>query len=158
MRRPRCSRSSRKSEGFEFEVGGQLAPGWNATAGYTQFRARDANGVDVNSVYPRKLLRVYTTYRLGGALEALTVGGGVNYEGRTYTVDPFAPAASNGLIEQDGFAMVNLMARYDISKNLSAQLNVNNAFDKTHFGMFAAYGALTYGAPRTVAALLKYKF
>ena len=47
---------------------------------------------------------------------ALTVGGGVNWEGRTYTVDPAAPAGSKGLIEQDAFSLVNLMARYDISQ------------------------------------------
>jgi outer membrane receptor for ferric coprogen and ferric-rhodotorulic acid len=53
---------------------------------------------------------------------------------------------------------VNLMARYEISKQLSAQLNVNNALDKKHFGMFAAYGALTYAAPRTTSLTLRYRF
>jgi outer membrane receptor for ferric coprogen and ferric-rhodotorulic acid len=143
-----------KSDGFEFEVSGELARGWNATAGYSQFRAKDAAGADVNSVYPRKLLRVFTTYRM----DALTVGGGVNWESRTYTLDPGAPAGTNGLIEQDSFALANLMARYDITRQLSAQLNVNNLFDKRHFGMFAAYGAITYAAPRSVSASLKYHF
>ena len=143
-----------KSDGFEFELSGELARGWNATAGYSQFKAKDAAGADINSVYPRKLLRVFTTYRL----DALTVGGGVNWESRTYTIDPAAPAGTNGLIEQDSFALASLMARYDISKQLSAQVNVNNLFDKKHFGMFAAYGAITYAAPRSVSASLKYRF
>jgi len=143
-----------KSDGFEFEVSGELARGWNATAGYSQFKAKDAAGGDVNSVYPRKLLRVFTTYRM----DALTVGGGVNWESRTYTLDPGAPAGTNRLIEQDSFALANLMARYDITRQLSAQVNVNNLFDKKHFGMFAAYGAITYAAPRSVSASLKYRF
>jgi outer-membrane receptor for ferric coprogen and ferric-rhodotorulic acid len=143
-----------KSEGFEFEVSGELARNWNATAGYSQFQAEDAAGADINTVYPRKLFRVFTSYRI----DALTVGGGVNWESRTYTIDPGAPANTNGLIEQDSFALANLMARYDISKNLSAQVNVNNLFDKKHFGMFAAYGAITYAAPRSVSASLKYRF
>jgi len=143
-----------KSDGFEFEVSGELARGWNATAGYSQFKAKDAAGGDVNSVYPRKLLRVFTTYRM----DALTVGGGVNWESRTYTLDPGAPAGTNRLIEQDSFALANLMARYDITTQLSAQVNVNNLFDKKHFGMFAAYGAITYAAPRSVSASLKYRF
>ncbi|SFG70455.1 outer-membrane receptor for ferric coprogen and ferric-rhodotorulic acid [Duganella sp. CF458] len=143
-----------KSDGFEFELSGELASGWNATAGYSQFKAKDAAGADINSVYPRKLLRVFTTYRL----DALTVGGGVNWESRTYTVDPAAPSGTNGLIEQDSFALASLMARYDITKQLSAQVNVNNLFDKKHFGMFAAYGAITYAAPRSVSASLKYRF
>ena len=147
-----------RSEGFEMEVSGAPVKGWNLSAGYSQFRAKDASGADVNSVYPRKLLRTFTSYQLPGALHGLTIGGGVNWEGRTYTVDPAAPAGSSGLIEQDGFALVNLMARYDISRNLSAQLNVNNALDKKHFGMFAAYGAITYAAPRSTSLTLKYRF
>jgi outer membrane receptor for ferric coprogen and ferric-rhodotorulic acid len=143
-----------KSDGFEFELSGELARGWNATAGYSQFRAKDAAGDDVNSVYPRKLLRVFTSYRL----DVLTVGAGVNWESRTYTLDPSAPAGTNGLIEQDSFAVASLMARYDFTRQLSAQVNVNNLFDKRHFGMFAAYGAITYAAPRSVSASLKYRF
>ncbi|KRB92592.1 TonB-dependent siderophore receptor [Duganella sp. Root198D2] len=143
-----------KSVGFEFELSGELARGWNATAGYSQFKAKDAAGADINSVYPRKLFRVFTTYRL----DALTVGGGVNWESRTYTLDPGAPAATNGLIEQDSFALASLMARYDLTKQLSLQANVNNLFDKKHFGMFSAYGAITYAAPRSVSASLKYRF
>ena len=84
------------------------------------------------SVYPRKLFRVFTTYRL----DALTVGGGLNWESRTYTLDPAAPAGTNGVIEQGAFALASLMARYDITRQLSAQVNVNNLFDKQHFGMF----------------------
>lgn len=146
------------STGFELEASGELARGWNATVGYTQFKAEDAAGFDVNSNYPRKLFRVYTTYKVPGQLSGLTVGGGVNWEGRTYTVDPGAPAGTNGLIEQDSFSLVNLMARYDITKQLSVQLNVNNALDKKHFGMFAAYSAITYAAPRTASVSLKYRF
>lgn len=146
------------STGFELEASGELARGWNATVGYTQFKAEDAAGADVNSIYPRKLFRVYTTYKVPGQLSGLTVGGGVNWEGRTYTVDPNAPAGTNGLIEQDSFTLVNLMARYDITRQLSVQLNVNNALDKKHFGMFAAYGAITYAAPRTASMTLKYRF
>ena len=148
------------SRGYEFDVNGELARGWNASVGLSQFRARQANGTDFNSIYPRKLFRVFTTYDLGGQLKGLTVGGGVNWESRTYTRDPGAPAGTptNGNIVQDGFALVNLMARYDISKNLSAQLNVNNVTDKKHFGMFAAYGAITYAAPRSTSLNLKYRF
>ncbi|MYM21286.1 TonB-dependent siderophore receptor [Duganella sp. FT135W] len=150
------------SRGFEFELNGELTRGWNATAGYSRFRAKDATGADFNSVYPRALFRVFTTYQLPGELSKLTVGGGVNWESRTWTLDPGAPAAAvkanGGVIEQEAFAMVNLMARYDISDKLSAQLNINNATDKTHFGMFAAYGAITYAAPRSTSLTLKYKF
>jgi outer membrane receptor for ferric coprogen and ferric-rhodotorulic acid len=147
-----------KSEGIEFDLSGRFATGWNASAGYTHYRARDAAGVEVNSIYPRRLLRVFTTYQLPGAWSGLTVGGGVNWEGRTWTLDPLAPASTNGIIEQKAFALVNLMARYQFSEQLSAQLNLNNVFDKTHFGMFAAYGGINYQAPRSAALTLRYRF
>lgn len=141
------------SKGFELEVSGELAQGWNATAGYTQFKAKDANDADVNSVYPRKLLRTFTTYQLPGRLNKLTVGGGVNWEARTYT------EAAGARLDQKSYSLVNLMARYAISKQLSAQLNVSNLFDKEYIGMFAAYpDAVTYGAPRSVSASVKYSF
>lgn len=145
------------SEGFEIEFAGELTPGWNASAGYTRFRATDANGADVNSIYPRQLLRLFTTYRLPGALSALTVGGGVNWQGKTYTYAT-NPLGVLDKIEQKPYSLVNLMARYDITRQLSAQLNVNNVFDKTYYGMFDAYDQMTYGAPRSATLSMRYKF
>jgi outer membrane receptor for ferric coprogen and ferric-rhodotorulic acid len=148
-----------KSEGFEFELAGELARGWSASAGYTQFRIKDAAGADINSIYPRRLLRAFTTYRLPGAWDKLSVGGGVNWEGKTYTIVPDAPPNTDGgRVEQESFALVNLMARYEFSKQLSAQLNVNNVFDKKHFGLSAAYEGVNYQAPRGASLTLRYRF
>ncbi|MPQ56475.1 TonB-dependent siderophore receptor [Duganella sp. FT27W] len=148
------------SEGFDLEVTGEVARGWNASASYTHYSAKDADGLPFNSIYPRDLFRVFTTYDLSGPLAGVTVGGGINWEGKTYTTDPAAPAGNttNNQILQDSFAMVNLMARYEINKNWSAQLNVDNLTDKKHLAMFAAYNQITYGAPRRVTAALKYRF
>lgn len=142
------------STGFELELSGELAQGWSGTIGYSQFKAEDALGVDVNSIYPRKLLRLFTTYQLPGALSAVTIGGGVNWQSSTYT---YVTTLSRN-INQGAYALVDLMARYTISKDLSAQLNVNNVFDKTYYGMFAAYNQFTYGAPRNATLSLQYKF
>jgi outer membrane receptor for ferric coprogen and ferric-rhodotorulic acid len=147
-----------KSEGFEFEMSGELARGWSASAGYTQFRIKDAQGADINSIYPRRLLRAFTTYRLPGAWDKLSVGGGVNWEGKTYTVVPDVPPGTDGRVEQESFALVNLMARYEFSRQLSAQLNVNNLLDKKHFGLSAAYEGVNYQAPRGASLTLRYRF
>lgn len=145
------------SKGFELEVSGEVAEGWNVAAGYTQFKVRDADGEDVNTRYPTKLLRTFTTYRLPGEFNKLTIGGGVNWQDSVHT---FAnnPAGNREKIEQEAFALVNLMARYDVTENLTAQLNVDNLTDKKYFDMFEAYGALTYGAPRSLTASAKYRF
>jgi outer-membrane receptor for ferric coprogen and ferric-rhodotorulic acid len=138
-------------------VAGELAPGWNLSAGYTQLRMSDAAGADVNTINPRRLLRVFTSYRLPGAFSGLTLGGGVNWQDATYTYAT-NPQNVSERIEQGAYALVNLMARYDFSKKLSGQLNINNALDTTYFAMFDAYNQLTYGAPRSTTLTLKYKF
>lgn len=146
------------SKGIEADVSGEIIPGLNASIGYAIYRAKDASGVDFNSIYPRKTLRAFASYRLPGDWNKLTVGGGVNWEGRTYTVDGTVAPGLDGRMEQDSFAIVNLMARYEFNKQLSAQLNVNNATDKKTFAMFAAYNQITYGAPRNTSLTLRYRF
>lgn len=146
-----------KSRGFEFDVSGEVTPGWNVSAGYTQFKATDADGEDVNTIYPRQLLRLFTTYRLRGDFARLTLGGGVNWQSKTYT-DAENPLGDIERIEQDAYSVVNLMARYDFSKQLSAQLNINNVFDEEYFAMFDAYDQMTYGAPRSATLKMTYKF
>lgn len=144
------------SKGIEIDVSGELAPGLNAGLGYSIYRAEDADGADFNSIYPRKLLRTFATYRLPGDWSKLTVGGGVNFEGRTWTLDP--SPVGGGLVEQRSYALVNLMARYEFSKQLSAQLNFNNVTDRNTFAMFAAYNQITYAAPRNASLTLRYRF
>lgn len=145
------------SKGFEIEVSGELATDWNASVGYTQFTAEDADGADVNTLYPTKLLRTFTTYRLPGVFNKLTIGGGVNWQDSIYTYAT-NPAGNPEKIEQEAYALVNLMARYEITDNLSAQVNANNITDEEYFDIFDAYGAFTYGAPRSITASAKYRF
>jgi outer membrane receptor for ferric coprogen and ferric-rhodotorulic acid len=145
------------SRGFEFDLSGELTPGWNVSAGYTQFKARDADGEDVNTIYPRRLLRLFTSYRLHGNLAGLTLGGGVNWQSKTYT-DAVNPLGAVERIKQDAYSVFNLMARYDFTKQLSAQLNINNVFDEKYFAMFDAYDQMTYGTPRNATLKMTYKF
>lgn len=145
------------SEGFELDLAGELAKGWNASVGITKFRIKDANGVGINTHYPREMLRVFTTYRLPGEWNVLTIGGGVNWQGKTYT-EALNPSGATQRIQQKSFALVNLMARYDVNKQLSAQLNINNLFDKKFYNVFDAFDQMTYGEPRSVSVALNYKF
>ena len=145
------------SNGFELELSGELARGWNLSAGYTQFRLKDSTGADVNSIYPRKLLRLFTTYRLPGSLNGLTVGGGVAWQGSTYT-NAVNPQGATERVEQGAYAVANLMARYEFTPQLSLQLNISNVTNRKYYGIFDAYGQITYMAPRNATLLMKYKF
>jgi len=152
----RASRGA-TSKGVELELSGQLSPGWNLNAGYTHFSLRDANGDNVNTMVPRQMLRLFTTYRLPGSLNGLTVGGGVTWQSATYT------KALNALgntqdINESSYALVDLMARYEFSQQFSAQLNINNVFDKRHRAFYEGTSQYTYGAPRSVLLSARYTF
>lgn len=154
-----------RSEGFEIEANGEVLPDWNVSVNYTQFKARDAAGDGVNTLFPDKLLRLFTTYDVkAGALAGLTIGGGVNWEGTSYT-DTFNPVLEDGngnplpeRLEVESYALVNLMARYQLTGGLSAQINVENLFDKTYYSQIGFYDQLAFGEPRNVTLTLRYGF
>jgi len=60
---------------------------------------------------------------------------------------------------QESYAVANLMARYEFSKQLSAVLNINNLFDKTYLSALdPTFYSGYYGAPRNASLTLKYQF
>lgn len=74
------------------------------------------------------MAKLFTTYRLPGDWSRLTVGGGVNWQISTYS--QVSAGDDTVTAKQKAYAIYNLMARYDFNSALSAQLNVNNLFDK----------------------------
>ena len=136
------------SEGVELELNGELAEGWQASAGYVYTTTTDKDDERINTLLPRHSLKTFTTYRLPGALDKLTVGGGVNWQSKVgYDLHSFT---------QGSYAITNLMARYQISQNLSATVNLDNVFDRKYFSVASSYG--TYGAPRNLMAGFRYDF
>ena len=147
-----------RSQGFDAEISGELARGWNLFAGYTFNRntyERDINnqGLDFNTYTPKHMLRAWTTYRLPGAWSAFTIGGGVNAQSASYrkigTVDITAP----------GRAVWSSYVRYQINKQWQASLNFNNMFNKRYY---ASIGNLVnsshYGDPRNAMLSLRGAF
>lgn len=151
------------STGFEIEATGQLLPGWNINASYSQFKVQDSDGVDANTNQPRKLLKVFTTYDLPGVLTGLTIGGGVNYRSKAYS-DGLNPVLSTPTdpvpfrFQQDDYVLVNLMARYAVTEQLQLQANVENLFDKKYYSQMGFFSQYRYGAPRNFTIGANYKF
>ncbi len=141
-----------ESNGFELELLGRLTPNWKISANYAQFQVEDATGAKVNTDQPRKSFTMFTTYEFDGALDGLTVGGGVNWRDTIYSV------SSGAEVQQKAFALVNLMARYEINDSLSVQANVDNLFDETYYSQISYFSQYRYGAPRNYAVALKYAF
>ncbi|UOD31250.1 TonB-dependent siderophore receptor [Massilia violaceinigra] len=149
-----------QSEGWEMEVSGQLMTGWQVMAGYTNTRTRylaDSNasnvGQPLRSIDPRHLVDLFTSYKPGGALQGLTVGGGAQIQSEA--------SVKAGAItsRQGGYAVYNAMLSYQIGKLYSVQANVNNLFDKTYYKKFGPTGiAYYYGDPRSVSVSLRANF
>ena len=146
------------SEGFEVEAVGKLLPGWNVSFSYTQFTAKDAENKDFSTAFPRQLLKLYTSYNFIDLLPHLTLAGGINWQGENYTdvSNPVNEKAER--LGQGAYALVSLMARYDITKQLSLQLNVDNLLDKTYYSQIGFFDQLAYGKPRSINLNLSYQF
>lgn len=147
-----------ESEGFELEVIGEPIEGWNVSLSYTKFKAEDAEGEAVNTDQARELLKLFTTYNFTGSLNKLTIGGGVNWQGSSYTKLTNPVTGQPEKLEQESYSLVDLMARYELNESLSMQLNVDNLLDKTYYSQIGFYRQLAYGDPRNINLNVKYQF
>ncbi|SBS31154.1 Ferripyoverdine receptor precursor [Marinomonas spartinae] len=144
-----------KSRGFELDLQGQLAQGWNVYAGLSHFTAHDGNDVRLNSQIPRTTAKLFTTYQLPGEWNKLTLGGGVRWQSRFYQAPNTGTSTQGG--EQASYGLVSLMGRYDITKKINVAVNVNNLFNKKYALQKGDFDTVSYGAPRNVMLTLNYK-
>lgn len=147
-----------ESKGFEIEVVGQVAAGWDVSLSYTDFDVEDAAGNEVNTDQPHEMLKLYTTYRFRNALDKLMVAGGVSWEGSSYTSTTNPATGQPERLEQDDYTLVSLMARYDFTDNLSAQLNIDNLLDEEYYNQIGFYSQLEFGEPRNLTLAVNYQF
>ncbi|MGB5958073.1 TonB-dependent siderophore receptor [Pseudomonas sp.] len=144
-----------RTRGVELELGGELAPGWQMSAGYTYAGAEYTKSTDsaekgerFDSDTPYNLFKVFTTYRLPGELERWTVGGGWRTQSSAYT--------SFG-VKQGGYSVSDFMVAYRPSAQWQLQANLNNAFDKRYYQNISnSWGANSFGDPRNLMLTLRY--
>lgn len=153
-----------RSEGWELELAGEVLPGWQVMGGYTNTRTsyvKDSTaanvGTPLRSQDPRHVIKLFTSYRLGGALQGLTVGGGAQSQSGTYVKGDGRTA------QQGGYTVYNAMASYQINKTYSVQLNVNNLFDKVYYKKYAPWTSRSavgyyYGDPLNAMLTLRAAF
>lgn len=151
--------SGAKTKGFDLEASGELLPGWNLTASYSHSVTKDSDGERLNTMAPAEMFKLWTTYRLPGEWEKLTVGGGANWQsGIHFTATPWQ-LGQTVKAKQEQYTVVDLMARYRFTEHVSATLNVNNLFDKKYLSALDTtfYGGY-YGDPRNVMLTTQYRF
>jgi len=141
------------SQGVEFQLDGELSEQWRISAGWAQFDANDASGVDVNPTSPRGEGTLFATWQPG----AWSLGGGLSWQWRFYdqSLDPQGNAVR---LRQGSVLLATAMARYAINQAWSAQLNVRNLFDRTYYANIVYQTQLIYGDPRDVELTLSWRF
>ncbi|MCW8279184.1 TonB-dependent siderophore receptor [Pseudomonas sp. PCH199] len=156
------------TNGVELELAGELAQDWNISAGYTYARTRDKNeqrifGFPLATTKPEHVVRTFTTYRLPGALDQFTVGGGVSWQSAFYgqTFNPSVDGSGVGStvnLKQGGYTLVDLMTRFQYDEHLSFTANAYNVFDKKYLTGLGNFGTTFYGEPRNLTLTAKYDF
>lgn len=135
------------STGIELDIAGQPAPGWQVSGGFTQLRIEDAAGADARPYVPRKTLRLSASHRLA-ALPLLKLGASVKWQSATTTVGATA--------RQDAYALLDLMARYELGAQLSLTAQLHNATDRRHLNSLM-WSQSFYGAPRSASVSLAWQ-
>ncbi|WP_349733883.1 TonB-dependent siderophore receptor [Pseudomonas jessenii] len=151
------------TKGVELELAGEAAEGWNLSAGYTYARTRDADeqrifGFPLATSKPEHVVRTFTTYRLHGALDQVTIGGGISWQSAFYGKIYSPTTGGDTRIKQGGYTLVDLMSRYQFNENLSFTVNANNVFDKRYLTGLGNFDTTYYGEPRNVMLTTKWDF
>lgn len=146
-----CYRNSSvlRSKGFDAEIGGEVARGWQVSGGYTWLNTRDDEGSSLSTDTPRSLLRVSTSYALPGEWSAWKVGANLSAQSH----------ARVDTVQNPGHAVLDLRASYRINRNWTAALNIGNVTDKVYWAAVGgARNGTYYGMPRNATLTLRGTF
>ncbi|VVN28129.1 Ferripyoverdine receptor [Pseudomonas fluorescens] len=146
------------TKGYELEMSGEIAPGWQLQAGYTHKVVRDDKDEKISTFEPEDQVKLFTTYTLKGNLDKLTVGGGVRWQSVGWQDIYNNPRKQYEEFSQDAYWLVDLMTKYQVTQNLSATLNVNNLFDKHYYTNIGFYNSAAYGEPRNFMVTTRWDF
>lgn len=150
----------KRVEGIELGVQGQVTPNWMVSAGYTHMktsveagRVVTANGQNALSYTPKDAFTSWTTYTFPFGLQ---VGGGVRYTGKLLR-------GTDGAVGTPAYAksywVGDLMASYELTKNIDLRLNVYNVADEEYVASINKSGyRYTPGTPRSASLTANFRF
>ncbi|MFB4390628.1 MULTISPECIES: TonB-dependent siderophore receptor [unclassified Pseudomonas] len=149
-------------EGFEAELAGEVANGWNMSLGYSYTHAARGDRSRKDPAQPLNLVRFSSTYAVS---PKLTVGGTLDWQSNTFGLGqrPVGRDAAGRIVtepqrmSQRAFSVVGLMGRYAFDEHLSASVNVKNLFDEHYYNNLGFYNGVYYGEPRTLMVSLDWK-
>ncbi|MBE3639874.1 TonB-dependent siderophore receptor [Mangrovicoccus algicola] len=143
-----------RSEGVELEAVASLAEGWNLRGAYTwldtDIREGDNEGHDLRNAPVHNASLWLNREFTGGAVDGLTLGGGVRYIGERYGDDA-------NLYALEDVTVFDLQAAYELTENAHLSVNVTNLTDEAYVANCGSFGCY-YGDGRTLQAKLTYKW
>lgn len=150
----------RRVDGIELGLVGQITPRFNVSTGLAYMDSKIVKGTEANQggvivFSPKVTFTSWATYKLENGI---TIGGGARY------VDTAARSSNvttptSGLLKMPDYWVADAMASYDVTKNLSLQLNVYNLFDKEYITSLNNSGARYIpGQERNVLLTANLKF
>ena len=151
-----------ESNGFEFDLTGEIAPNWSILASYAYIDARITKTASNSEKdfdmqrpsTPRHSGNIWTKYIITeGPLKHLGLGAGYNFVTERYGQ---VGRRANTTV-YPGYGLVNAVLYYKINQ-IQLQLNLNNVLNKTHW--VGGYDKLRSfpGAPRNINVTVSYKF
>jgi len=156
-----------RSQGWEVEVTGSPAPGWELSASYVHGRSRfvkDSNALNAGlsqwTYSPDRIFKLWTNYRFaeGSTLAGWNIGGGLHVQSAIHTNISYN-ASGHNTVRQGGYALAALQVGYRFSPKMQATLTVNNLFDRVYYKQINDPRSFNYyGEPRSVTVALRGTF
>ena len=146
-----------KSQGVELEFGGQLAPGLQATGGFTFMKIRNEDDQPERTFVPRNIGRLNLTYS-PPSLPKLKIGTSIQYQSDFY-FEPggLTPSGDPIRLDQGDYVLADLMGRYELTPNVALSVNVRNVTNKRYLSALT-FDQSYYGAPRTVLGTISFRY
>lgn len=145
-----------RTRGYEFEVSGNLTPNWSLHTGYSH-KVSKQNSEKVSTLTPEGQFTLFTNYKFSGSWSGMTVGGGLRSQDKTWS-DVTNPVLGKVKHTAESYWLVDVMAGYRFTDQLSGQLNISNLLDEKYYTIFDSYSTYTWGEPRNLTLTLNYKF
>lgn len=144
----------RESKGFELEGVSYLTDQLQAVLAYSYIDAKSdkSDGTEGRTTQiPRHQASAWLDYSFEGPLNGLLLGGGVRYIGESYGSDNLGNE-----FRVSGYTLFDLVARYAITPQWQAQLNVNNLADEEYVASCNYW--CYYGESRSIIGSLSYRW
>lgn len=144
---------TKRVEGYELSVAGNITPAWQVIGGFTQQRASVREGAEVaqdgTTSLPYTPEHAFTLWSQYQATDAISVGAGARYIGSMHRGKDGAVGTPS---YTESYWVADAKLGYRVNSTLDLQLNVYNLFDTNYVSSINKSGYRYHpGEPRTFA-------